>query len=90
MDHIFVGSFENISIHVCTYMIFTKNILIIFQVTEEALRLASTQQTNTTKVATIHLQKLEKRFMHTFQNNFRIILYTEERSLANLTLQKKY
>ena len=29
------------------------------QVTEEALRLASTQQSNTTKVATIHLQKLE-------------------------------
>ena len=27
--------------------------------TEEALRLASTQQSNTTKVATIHLQKLE-------------------------------
>ena len=29
------------------------------QVTEEALRLASTQQSNTTKVATVHLQKLE-------------------------------
>ena len=36
-----------------------KHYLNIFQVTEEALRLASTQQTNTTKVATIHLQKLE-------------------------------
>ena len=55
MDHIFVGS----KIFPFMYMIFTKNILIIFQVTEEALRLASTQQTNTTKVATIHLQKLE-------------------------------
>ena len=48
--------FLNISSH--TY-INTKFILNIFQVTEEALRLASTQQTNTTKVATIHLQKLE-------------------------------
>ena len=55
MDHIIVGS----KIFPFMYMIFTKNILIIFQVTEEALRLASTQQTNTTKVATIHLQKLE-------------------------------
>ena len=32
---------------------------LLFQVTEEALQMASAQQSNTTKVATVHLQKLE-------------------------------